>query len=205
MQDERKRDDGQTVRDDELGRVRELAEPLASAHGLELVELVWAGRVLRVIIDRPEPSESDDPGPENVTLDDCVRMSRDLSSLLDAEDFIAQTYNLEVSSPGLDRPLQSARDFRRNRGRLAKVKLLVPAVDGQRVLRGTIEEVAGEGVVMLVDGKRHQVALADVAEAKLVFELAKGKPVKPGRKKAKRSGENTRAQKGASNRGRANR
>jgi ribosome maturation factor RimP len=161
------------------------------------------GKVLRVTIERPIPiapdsapiapdsapiapdsvSGEDNSGqstggdaPGGVNVDDCARVSRDLSTALDAEDFIAPAFNLEVSSPGLNRPLRSARDYRRQLGKLAKLKLIEPAADGQRVLRGTIAAVIDEDVIeMEVDGKQHLMRLDNVREAKLVFEISAGK------------------------------
>ena len=178
---------------DGLDGVRAVAAPLCAAHGVELVEVLWStergGRVLRVIIDRPlderEAEETDAPAravvpAETVSLEDCVRVSRDLSTALDVEETIAQSYNLEVSSPGLDRPLRTERDFRRQRGRLAKVKLQEPAVDGQRVLRGTILEADSDGLRREVDGNLHRVPFDNITEARLVFEIG-AQPKKGGR------------------------
>lgn len=178
---------------DALARVRAIAEPLCAAHGVELVEVAWSsergGRVLRVIIDHPledvpadaEPSGPAAPAPtEAVSLEDCVRVSRDLSAALDGDEIIDHAYNLEVSSPGLDRPLRSERDFRRQRGRLAKVKLHEPAPDGQRVLRGTILEADAAGLRMEVDGNLHRVPFDNITEARLVFEIG-AQPKKGGR------------------------
>ncbi|MFT3768344.1 MAG: hypothetical protein QM820_23090 [Minicystis sp.] len=103
---------------------------------------------------------------------------------------IAPHYNLEVSSPGLDRPLRKEADFARFVGQLAKVKLSRPAPDGQRLLRGplaALKEGAPEGrIAVIVDGKYIEVPFADVTQANLVYELApapkkstsKGKPAK---------------------------
>jgi ribosome maturation factor RimP len=107
-----------------------------------------------------------------VTLEDCVEVSRDVSSVLDVAELIPHRYNLEVSSPGLDRPLRGAADFARFRGRSARVKLGRPAPDGQRLLRGTLDEAPEGAVAVVVDGKRIEVPLADVVEANLVFELS---------------------------------
>jgi ribosome maturation factor RimP len=108
-----------------------------------------------------------------VTLDDCADVSRDVSAVLDVEDLIPHHYHLEVSSPGLDRPLRSAADFARFAGRTAKVKLRAAAPDGQRVLRGVLAQ-GPEGLVALIaDGKRFEMPLGDIAEAHLVFELLK--------------------------------
>lgn len=157
-------------------RARALVEPLASAHGLEIVDIEWSGRVLRIVIDRPE-------GAGEVSVDDCTRLSRDVSTALDVEDFITKSYSLEVSSPGLDRPLRSARDFRRHVGKLCKVKLREPALDGQRVLRGRLHEVSEATIGMEVDKKHHEVALDNIAEARLVIEFGPEPPQKKGRQR----------------------
>jgi len=178
----------------DLAAVRELVEPVVIAHGLELVELEWQsthhGQVLRVTIERPledgEVAEDIVSDPSGLTpiagvaLEDCVAVSRDLSTVLDVEELVDARYNLEVSSPGLDRPLKTARDFRRQVGRLAKVKLLEPAADGQKVLRGTIVRADDESLEMIVDGNRHQVRLTNIDAAKLVFELPQQPKKRPG-------------------------
>jgi len=164
-------------------RVLALATPIAVTHGLSVLDVEWtrAGgiSVLRVTIDRPEsPMHEIDlagapqaPEVAGVGVDDCARVSRDLSVALDAEDFIAGRYRLEVSSPGIDRPLRGEADFRRHLGRLVKLKLAEPAADGQRVLRGTLIEVAPGEVVVEVDGNRHAVATDSVVRAQLVPAL----------------------------------
>ena len=174
----------------DLARIREAIGPVLSAHGISLVDLEWtterAGWVLRVTIERE--GTADQGG--GVTLEDCADVSRDVSSVLDVEDLIAPHYNLEVSSPGLDRPLRTPAEFARFVGQTAKVKLSRPAPDGQRVLRGLLASPAAgspEGrIAVIVDGKHIEVPFADVAQANLVFELApapkkapsKGKPRK---------------------------
>lgn len=164
----------------DLQKVREAIAPVLAAHGVTLVELVWqtdrGGWTLRLLIERTGTKDA----AGGVTLDDCAEVSRDVGSVLDVEDLIAQHYNLEVSSPGLDRKLYGPADFVRFRGQLAKVKLAKPAPDGQRVLRGTLEEAADGRVAVLADGKLVDVPYEDVEEARLVFELQtgqkKGKP-----------------------------
>ncbi|HHH26786.1 MAG TPA: ribosome maturation factor RimP [Polyangiaceae bacterium] len=204
---------GQKVPKVDLAAVRELVEPVVIAHGLELFDVQWQsthhGQVLRVVIERPMGDEDavapvESTGPEGLTpiagvaLEDCVAVSRDLSTVLDVEELVDARYNLEVSSPGLDRPLQSARDFRRQVGRLAKVKLLEPAADGQRVLRGTIVRVDDESFEMNVDGNLHQVRLSNIDGAKLVFELPQqpkkrpSNPRKGGTAKGKKKGRSRR-------------
>jgi ribosome maturation factor RimP len=164
----------------DLEKVRAALVPVLEAQGVELVELEWlterAGWTLRVTIERPGSSEASG----GVTLEDCVEVSRDSSAVLDVADLIPQHYHLEVSSPGLDRKLRGAADFIRFRGQTAKVKLSRPAPDGQRVLRGRLEEAPEGRIAVLVDGKRIEVPADDVEEARLVYELQpepkKGKP-----------------------------
>lgn len=192
----------------DLERVRVAAEPVLQAHGVSLVDLEWTtervGWTLRVTIERvpPEgeaPASPGGPSAWGVTLEDCAEVSRDLSTALDATDAIPCHYSLEVSSPGLERRIRSRKDFERFRGMLAKVKLSKPAPDGQRVLRGTIEESSAETVAFLVDGKRIEVPFADVVGGNLVYELATSPKPKP---KGGRAGKGA-AGKGSAEKGRA--
>jgi ribosome maturation factor RimP len=171
----------------DLTRIRAAIAPVLSAHGVVLVDLDWvtdrSGWVLRLTIERQGWEGSTDQSG-GVTLDDCAEVSRDASSVLDVEDLVPHRYSLEVSSPGLDRPLKSEAEFARFAGKLAKVKLARPAPDGQRVLRGTLDRAGAGSVAVMVDDKRIEVPFADVAEAQLVFELAP-QPKKPGGHKPK--------------------
>ncbi len=175
----------------DLQKVRAAIAPVFAAHGVDLVELTWltdqGGWTLRLTIERAG-SQGLAPGADQgaggatfgVTLADCVDVSRECSAVLDVEDLIPQHYNLEVSSPGLDRKLFGPADYVRFRGELVKVKLAKPAPDGQRVLRGTLEEAADGRIAVLADGKLISAPFEDVEEARLVFELQtgqkKGKP-----------------------------
>lgn len=152
----------------DAGRVRALVEPIVLARGFGLWDVEWTGGALRVFIERP--AQLDDP-LAGVTLEDCVAVSRALSAALDEADVIPSAYQLEVSSPGLDRPLRTANDFKRQVGRLAKCKLKEPASDGQMALRGTILQASEASIAMEVDGKHFEVLLANVREAKLVFDV----------------------------------
>lgn len=158
----------------DLEKVRAALAPVLASHGVELFDVEWVtdrgGWTLRVFIERPGARDASG----GVTLDDCVEVSRDSSAVLDVEDLIPHHYNLEVSSPGLDRKLRGPADFARFVGQLAKVKLGKPAPDGQRVLRGLLEEAPEGRVAVLVDGKRIEVPAADVEEARLVYELSVG-------------------------------
>src|SRR5687768_8757149 len=132
----------------EIANLWNLVEPVAQAAGFDLVELEWGreegGWVLRLYIDRPFEAERDSAprlpgatGPDplfagpTIGLPECERMSRDTSAALDVADVIKHAYRLEVSSPGLERPLRRERDFRRFAGRKAKIRTNSP-VDGRR-------------------------------------------------------------------------
>ena len=116
-------------------RVRALAGRVAGTYGLEIFDVQFRreapGMVLRVQIDRPGPAAT---AEDSVSVDDCARVSRDLSAILDVEEVVPTAYTLEVSSPGLDRPLRRADDYRRFAGRRAKL-VMREAVDGQRFSR----------------------------------------------------------------------
>ena len=143
----------------------QLVEPPIAGAGLDLIELQWnregEGWVLRVFIDRPEPPHlpgaSEPPADVlprlTVSHEDCERVSRDLSAALDVADVIHHTYKLEVSSPGIDRPLRREQDFRRFAGQPVKIRCTEPS-EGRRnfsgVLRGAengrVEVLRGQGV-----------------------------------------------------------
>jgi ribosome maturation factor RimP len=147
----------QTTRAD----LRKLLEPGVSAMGFELVDVEMAGShhhpTLRVYID----------SPRGVNVDDCARVSRQLSALLDVEDPLPGQYTLEVSSPGLDRPLVKPEDFRRFVGETVKVKMQQPVL-GRRNFSGRLVEVAADHVVVEVDKEIFNLAFDDMERARLV-------------------------------------
>jgi len=159
-----------TTREDAIDRLREAARRVAASHGLEIFDLQFRresiGWVLRVVLDRPGSDAL-------VGIEDCQRVSHDLSALLDVEDDLTaglERYTLEVSSPGLDRPLRGEADFRRFVGRLAKVVTRAP-IDGQSHFAGRIAGVE-DGVVVLTEGRRtHRVPLDAVSRARLDVEF----------------------------------
>src|SRR2546428_13394913 len=106
---------------DVVEQVRAIAARVAGTYGLEIFDVQFRreapGMVLRVQIDRPGPAAT---AEESVSVEDCAHMSRELSAILDVEDVVPTAYTLEVSSPGLDRPLRRADDYRRFAGRRAK-------------------------------------------------------------------------------------
>src|SRR6187401_3098847 len=119
-------------------RVRTIAARVAGSYGLDIFDVQYRregpGMVLRVQIDRPGNGRT---AEESVSVEDCARVSRDLSAVLDVEDVLPTAYTLEVSSPGLDRPLRHAADYGRFAGRRAKL-VMREAVDGQTFFKGTL-------------------------------------------------------------------
>ena len=155
-----------------LDAVRAMAGRVAGSYGLEIFDVQFRreapGMVLRVQIDRPGGGSS---AEDSVSVDDCARVSRDLSAMLDVDDVIPMAYTLEVSSPGLDRPLRSADDYRRFTGRRAKVVMREP-VDGQSFFKGKIGGVDGNDVTIETDdGKPHRVPMAVITRANLEIEF----------------------------------
>ena len=132
------------------------------------------GTVLRVIIDRPDKGIVERP-EDAVGIEECQRVSHDLSALLDVEEemgdaALAREYTLEVSSPGLDRPLRHEADYRRFAGRLAKVVSTEP-IGGQSAFSGRLRGVEN-GEVVLEEGRRtHRVPLARIKRAQLAVEF----------------------------------
>ena len=151
---------GQTVE-----RVREMAARILEYAGMELVHLEMkrepGGWILRLFIDKEG----------GVTLDDCSSISRQLSTQLDVEDPIEQRYTLEVSSPGLDRPLFNERDYARFAGRKVRVSTFAP-IDGRRNFIGRLDGLVDGAVRLTLEGDR-QVAIPrqQVAKARLEVEI----------------------------------
>src|SRR5262249_24578655 len=149
-----------TPKAEDITRLRSAAERVARTHGLELFDVRLRrepiGIVLRVVIDRPDPGRVEAPD-EAVGIEDCQRVSQDLSAVLDVEEECGQqelgdAYTLEVSSPGLDRPLRSAADYRRFSGRLAKIVTTEP-IERQSAFAGRIAGLDG-GHVLLEEGRK---------------------------------------------------
>ena len=144
-------------------RLIELLEPPVEALGYELVDLDFrVGRrgLLRIFIDKEK----------GVNLADCELVSRQLSAFLDVEDPLPGRYVLEVSSPGLDRPLRTLEHFRRFRDCRAKVRLREPR-ESRRMLNGRLLGIREESIVMDVDGEIWRLQPADIASARLVSGL----------------------------------
>lgn len=148
-----------------LERIKEQVLPLLTEQAVELVELLISrekGRsVLRFLVDKSG----------GITLDECARLNQEIGQLLERENVIEESYLLEVSSPGLDRRLESTRDFQRVRGELVKIVLHRP-IDKQNVWVGLLEEVDEENVVIRTEQKELQrICLANIARANLALEI----------------------------------
>lgn len=146
-------------------RVRLLAQPILAGRGLDLVDVQFRreahGWVLRLYMDRPG----------GVTLDDCQRVSEELGDHLDVEDVIDHPYHLEVSSPGLDRPLTRDADFVGFAGRAVRVRTRDP-LEGRRNFRGRLAGLV-EGAVLLdlADGRQVRIPRGLIEKARLEIEL----------------------------------
>src|SRR5690349_6548667 len=155
-----------------LDQLRAIAERVASSHGLEVWDVVSRretnGQVVRVLIDRPGPATTPE---ESVSIEDCDQARREIGTILDVEDPLPFAYTLEVSSPGLDRPLRGEDDYRRFAGRLAKV-VVSEAVDNQKAFEGRLRGV--EGDAMLLEGPKgrlHRLPLRLITRARLEIEF----------------------------------
>ena len=166
----------------DLKALTKLIEPAVDGQGYELVDLEWTsspgGAVLRVTIDRQL-------GQGHVSHQDCVAISREVSALLDVHDPLPGAYSLEVSSPGVDRPLKKSSDFARFIGKKAKVRLRPDAdqsfaLQGPRAadsvprrnFSGTIESVESDRVKISVDGAgTFELVVGEIEKANAVFEF----------------------------------
>jgi ribosome maturation factor RimP len=148
-----------------LEKVTVLAESLAGSHGIRVLDVEIAGGMnrplVRVFIDREG----------GVTLDECAKFSRALSALFDVEDPIPTSYMLEVSSPGLDRPLKKVKHFEQSKGKMAKV-VLKQKIDGEYVHVGRIADIQ-DGVITLMTKEEKEVHIPFdiISRARLEIEL----------------------------------
>ena len=170
---------------DKANEISALLAPTVASLGLELLGAEYlpspGGAVLRLYIDVPQAESAE----RNVGIEDCESVSREVSAQLDVEDPISGNYTLEVSSPGIDRPLFAPSHFARFAGQSAKVGLKLPQ-DGRRRLQGRIDKVEGDSIVFDVDGNPFEVAFDNIDKAKLVpdWEALGMAPKKPGKSTA---------------------
>jgi ribosome maturation factor RimP len=151
-------------------RARKLLEPVLAREGYELVEGEWLREggawVLRLYVDKPG----------GVGIDDCQAVSRLVETILDVEDFIEPAYSLEVSSPGVDRPLRKPEDFGRFSGQRAKVKAFGPVesaagLPSRKQWTGTLRGFRDGAVEIEVDGKLHRIPVDRIAKAHLEYDI----------------------------------
>ncbi|HOV78730.1 MAG TPA: ribosome maturation factor RimP [Bacillota bacterium] len=144
--------------------VEKLASPVVEEAGMELVSVNFVkegGRwYLRLFIDKPG----------GIGIEDCRYISEKVDKMLDERDPIPQSYTLEVSSPGIERPLKKLSEFGRFTGRLAAVSTFAP-VGGKKKIRGKIMEVRGQDVVFYVDGEELVIPFKQISSARLEIEL----------------------------------
>jgi ribosome maturation factor RimP len=143
-------------------RIRETVLPLVEEQDFELVDLEIKGKgpttVLRVFVDKSG----------GITLDECTRLSEKLSITLDLKDFFSHRYTLEVSSPGLDRPLVSESDFKRKIGENVKVFLKIP-VDNKNEIEGRIEDFRDQKLWLESEGEKVPIAFEKIEKAKIII------------------------------------
>ena len=143
----------------------DLVEPILEEMGFELVAVEYLSRngrwVLQLYIDKEG----------GVTIDDCARVSREIGDLIDVRDIIEHEYVLEVSSPGLDRPLKKLKDFQWAVGRNVKLRTTARPRDGRSNYTGRLERVDGDVLTLEVDGEEFLFSIDEVEKANLVYEF----------------------------------
>ena len=147
-----------------LKEIERLVEPVLAEMGIELVDMEYRStqgrRVLRIYADRPT----------GINLDDCAMVSREIGNLLDVKDLLQQHYVLEVSSPGLNRPLKREKDFLQAIGQKVKVKTAVP-VKGRRNFSGVLQSFENGTLQLKLDDTVVQISEESVNKANLVFDF----------------------------------
>jgi ribosome maturation factor RimP len=145
-------------------KARQLADPYAAERGIEIVDIIYRreqiGMVLRIVADKPE----------GITIDECEALNNFLSAELDKDDLIQDRYTLEVSSPGLDRPMKTDKDFQRNIGKLVEVMTYAP-VDGKKVREGNLIGMDKDTVVLESEGISTVIPRNMISLARLKLEF----------------------------------
>lgn len=144
-------------------RIAKLITPTLDALGFELVRVQLSGSQRPTLQVMAEPASG-----RVMSVEDCAQVSRAISALLDVEDPIAGTYSLEVSSPGIDRPLTRTKDYERFMGHEAKIETNAP-IDGRKRFKGAIKAVDAKAVALDVEGAEIRIPFAAIHKSKLVL------------------------------------
>jgi ribosome maturation factor RimP len=155
-----------------LERIRDIAVRVAASYGLLIDEVVMrregGADVLRIVLDRPGPAATPE---DSVSIADCQRVSQEMGTILDVEDVLPDSYTLEVSSPGLDRPLREAGDYERFAGRLAKIVTREP-INRQTAFAGRLRGIDGDDVLFENEGgKLIRLPFRAISRARLEVEF----------------------------------
>ena len=148
----------------DIATIETVIAPSVAAAGYRIVRIAFTGSGRRATLQVMAEREDEQP----MTVDDCATLSHTISALLDVADPIAASYLLEVSSPGVDRPLVKRRDFERFTGHEAKLELSAP-IDGRKRFRGRLAGMAGDAVALQTEGAVLHLPLGSVTRAKLVL------------------------------------
>lgn len=144
-------------------KVRPFIEPIIEEENLKLYDVLWLNEegknILRVMIESPHGQ---------VTVDDCTRVSHAIEDLIEVKGIIGARYNLEVSTPGLDRPLRTKEHFMTAVGNVISLKTK-DAIDGRRNYKGELKEVTDFLITMVIDGQEFKIPLDQVSQAHIVF------------------------------------
>jgi len=148
-----------------LKKISEMADSLAAGFGIQIFDVKLVGsprkQILRIFIDKED----------GVTLEDCAKFSRAFSAVLEVEDIIQTAYVIEVSSPGLDRPLKEINDFIRSKGKLVKITT-IEKIGDQNVFTGRVQEVENDNIRLSIDNKTEiYVPFAQISKARLEIEI----------------------------------
>jgi ribosome maturation factor RimP len=171
-------------------KLDEVIEPIVRAHGAEVVDVEVKternGWVLRIFVEKLGAAEQNlSTQQAAIDLDLCSGIARELSPALDVVDVIPHQYNLEISSPGVERALLAARDYVRFNGKKAKLRVVNP-VRGQKVVVGILGGIRDGKALVQDGGASYEIPLADIESGRLVFEFGpSSRPGKPGFKKKK--------------------
>jgi len=145
--------------------VIDIIEPVVQSQNLELVDVEFKKEGkdwhLRVYIDKER----------GITVEDCRNVSHQIEDLIEIEDIVSRQYILEVSSPGLDRPLKSERDFLRNQNRRIQLTVFAP-IHGRKDFCGVIRGIHDQSLVLQVEGNDLEIPLEKIAKAKLVIDFS---------------------------------